>query len=177
MIVEPIIYGPFRLDLDSGQLFRLDVPIGKPLTAAERKVLSTIMSFKGEVAPFSEFEAPDRPPIVWYVHAINEKLGTPSAPFRHIQNVRGDGYRFELQTRDLTGRRVHIAGSAGNSKNLEYAHQITRALVSEIMRLGGGLVVSAGGDPQSEPKISTTIKSSIGRHCTNLRESDPESLQ
>jgi len=135
------------------------------------------MSFQGEVAPYSEFEGNDKSTVVWYVHAIVEKLGTPSSPFRHIQNVRGDGYRFELQTRDLTGRRVHIAGSAGNSKNLEYAHQITRALVSEIMRLGGGLVVSAGGDPQSEPKISTTIKSSIGRHCTNLRESDPESLQ
>lgn len=148
MAVKNIIYGPFRLDLDSGQLFRLDVPVGEPLTGTERKVLSTIMSFKGEVAPFSEFAGTDKRPVVWYVHAIVKKLGTPSSPFRHIQNARGDGYRFDLQTRDLSGRRVHIAGSAGCIKNLQFAHQLTRALVSEIMRLGGGFVVSAGGEPQ-----------------------------
>src|SRR6266851_4115820 len=148
MSLEAIIYGPFRLDVDSGQLFRLDVPVGEPLSDTELKVLSKIMAFKGEVAPFSEFEGPNKDAVNWYVHTIVGKLGTPSSPFRHIQNARGKGYRFDLQARDLTGRRVHIAGSAGNSKNLEYAHHITRALVSEIVQLGGGLVVSAGGDPQ-----------------------------
>jgi len=46
------------------------------------------MSFQGEVAPYSEFEGNDKSTAVWYVHAIVEKLGTPSSPFRHIQNVR-----------------------------------------------------------------------------------------
>src|SRR5439155_1855761 len=83
-----------------------------------------------------------------YVHAIVKKLGSPSSSFRHIENVRGVGYRFALQVRDLSGRRVHLAGSAGSTQNLEYAHRLTRALVREIMRLGGGFVVSAGGDPK-----------------------------
>jgi TIR- and PNP-associating SLOG family/Transcriptional regulatory protein, C terminal len=147
MPFESSIYGPFRLDLASGQLFRLDVPIGELLTDTERKLLSVIMSFKGDVATYEAFER-DADTVAWYVNSIRKKLGSSSSPFRHIQNVWGVGYRFELQTRDLSGRRVHIAGSAGESDNLEYAHRLTRALVSEIMRLGGGFVVSAGGDPR-----------------------------
>src|SRR5712692_7067157 len=105
MSLEAIIYGPFRLDLDSGQLFRLGVPVGVPLSDTERKFLSKIMASKGEVAPFSEFGGSSKDVLNWYVHTINGKLGTPSSPFRHIQNKRGEGYKFDLQARDLTGRR------------------------------------------------------------------------
>jgi hypothetical protein len=52
MALEPVSYGPFRLDLDSGQFFSLNVPIGQPLTQIERKVLSVIMSLKGDVASY-----------------------------------------------------------------------------------------------------------------------------
>jgi len=143
-IESSVVYGPFRLDLGSGQLFKLDVPIGAPLTDMERKVLSVIMSAKGKVAKYVAFEQ-SRSEVVWYVNAIKKKLGSS---FRHIKNDRANGYKFELQTRDLNGRRVHIAGSGGASKNLDYAHDLTRALVSQIMQHGGGFVVSAGGDPE-----------------------------
>jgi len=148
MSVESVVYGPFRLHLDSGQLIRLDVPVGARLTDKECKVLSTIMSFQGEVAPYSAFEGTGKTEVNWYVHTIVKKLGSKVSPFRHIQNVRGEGYRFDLRPRDLNGRRVHIAASAGGSKNLEYAHDLIRTLVRGIMRLGAGFVVSAGGEPQ-----------------------------
>lgn len=118
MSMEPVAYGPFRLDLDTGQLFRFKVPIGQPLSDKERAVLRVIMEHRGAVARFSAFPGSSREDVNFYVHAIGNRIG--QAFSLHIQNVWGEGYRFELNVPDLTGRRVHIAGS-GN-RNLEYAH-------------------------------------------------------
>lgn len=52
----------------------------------------------------------------------------------------------------LLGRRIHIAGSASahtESGLVQYAHQIVRQLVLNILVAGGGIVASVGKEPRS----------------------------
>jgi hypothetical protein len=53
----------------------------------------------------------------------------------------------------LAGRRIQIAGSASGSTDpdvVRYAHEFITRLVTNIMKAGGGLVVSAGREPRPD---------------------------
>jgi hypothetical protein len=53
----------------------------------------------------------------------------------------------------LAGRRIQIAGSAGGSTDrvlVQYAHDVVARLVTNIMKAGGGIVVSVGREPRHE---------------------------
>jgi len=50
----------------------------------------------------------------------------------------------------LFGRYIHLAGSASKSRDvslIQYAHNLMRRITIEILRNGGGLVLSAGKEP------------------------------
>lgn len=52
----------------------------------------------------------------------------------------------------LAGRRIQIAGSASASTDpavVRYGHEVIARLVTNIMKAGGGIVVSAGREPRS----------------------------
>jgi hypothetical protein len=53
----------------------------------------------------------------------------------------------------LAGRRIQIAGSASASTDpavVRYGHEVIARLVTNIMKAGGGIVVSAGREPRPE---------------------------
>lgn len=139
--------GPFRLDPESRTLLRSDKIVSKRFQPKEYRIFVAILARNGRVAEYSEFK--DDPEIVYrYGQRIKDKL-FPDVQ-EHLIVVRGTGFRFDsgahAVTHDLSGRQIHIAGSAGAKENLQFVHNFVSALTERIFAKGAGFVVSAGGE-------------------------------